>query len=63
MQELRKLGGDEILVVCGGVIPPEDHRFLLDAGASAIYPPGTNLPTAAREILRLIRDRRKDAAA
>ncbi|HET6521120.1 MAG TPA: methylmalonyl-CoA mutase [Geminicoccaceae bacterium] len=61
--ELRKQGGGEILVVCGGVIPPQDHPFLLEAGVSAIYPPGTNIPTAAREILRLIRDRRKDAAA
>jgi methylmalonyl-CoA mutase len=58
IQELRKQGGDEILVVCGGVIPPQDHDFLLDAGVAAIYGPGTNIPLAAAEILDLLRQRR-----
>src|SRR5680860_239997 len=40
--ELRKLGADDALVVCGGVIPPSDHQYLLDAGVSAVYGPGTN---------------------
>ncbi len=58
IQELRKRGGDDILVVCGGVIPPQDHDFLLDAGVAAIYGPGTNIPLAAAEILELLRRRR-----
>jgi methylmalonyl-CoA mutase len=60
IQELRKQGGDDILVVTGGVIPPQDHDFLLDAGVAAIYGPGTNIPLAAAEILELLR-RRKHA--
>ncbi len=55
--ELRKQGGDEILVVCGGVIPPHDYDFLLEAGVSAVYGPGTNIPKAAAEILELLRAR------
>jgi len=53
--ELRKQGGDDVLVVCGGVIPPHDYEFLLEAGVSAVYGPGTNIPTAAAEILELLR--------
>jgi methylmalonyl-CoA mutase len=53
--ELRKQGGDDIIVVCGGVIPPHDYDFLLDAGVNAVYGPGTNIPQAAAEILQLLR--------
>jgi methylmalonyl-CoA mutase len=59
IQELRKQGGDDILVVCGGVIPPQDYDFLLDAGVAAIYGPGTNIPHAAAEILELLRQRHR----
>jgi methylmalonyl-CoA mutase len=59
IQELRKQGGDDILVVCGGVIPPQDHDFLLEAGVAAIYGPGTNIPHAAAEILELLRQRKR----
>ncbi|MGQ0804492.1 MAG: methylmalonyl-CoA mutase [Actinomycetota bacterium] len=55
--ELRKQGGDDILVVCGGVIPPHDYDFLLESGVSAVYGPGTNIPKAAAEILQLLRNR------
>jgi len=48
----------DILVVCGGVIPPKDYAFLKKAGVSAIYGPGTNIPQAAAEILSLIRNHR-----
>ncbi|MBI3451623.1 MAG: methylmalonyl-CoA mutase, partial [Rhodospirillales bacterium] len=58
---LKKLGGEDILVVCGGVIPPQDYEALLGAGVAAIYGPGTNIPHAAAEILGLIRRRRKAA--
>jgi methylmalonyl-CoA mutase len=57
LAELRKQGSDDILVVCGGVIPPQDYDFLLEAGASAVYGPGTNIPHAAAEILDLLRKR------
>jgi methylmalonyl-CoA mutase len=58
---LRKLGRGDILVVCGGVIPPADYEPLLKAGVSAIYGPGSNIPAAASEILRLIETRRAAA--
>ena len=51
---LKAQDAGDILVVCGGVIPPQDYDFLLKAGASAIYGPGTNIPAAAGEILQLI---------
>jgi methylmalonyl-CoA mutase len=55
---LKQQGGDDILVVCGGVIPPQDYDFLTSAGVAAIYGPGTNIPLAASEILRLIEKKR-----
>ena len=54
LDALKAEGAGDILVVCGGVIPPQDYDFLLNAGASAIYGPGTNIPAAASEILTLI---------
>jgi methylmalonyl-CoA mutase len=58
---LRAERADDILVVCGGVIPPQDYEPLMAAGAAAIYGPGTNIPHAAAEILGLIRRRRRAA--
>ncbi len=55
---LKAGGGDDILVVCGGVIPPQDYDALIAAGAAAIYGPGTNIPVAASEVIKLIRERR-----
>jgi methylmalonyl-CoA mutase len=55
---LKRAGGDDILVVCGGVIPAQDHDFLKRAGVAAIYGPGTNIPAAASEILQLIAKKR-----
>ena len=54
---LKQSGAGEILVICGGVIPPRDYAGLMDQGVAAIYGPGTNIPVAAGEILRLIKDR------
>jgi methylmalonyl-CoA mutase len=54
IEALKREGADDILVVCGGVIPPKDYDFLKKAGVSAIYGPGTNIPKAAAEILSLI---------
>ena len=54
IEELKKEGADDIKVVVGGVVPPQDYEALKQAGVAAIYPPGTNIPEAAREILTLI---------
>jgi len=58
---LQKEGAEEVLVVVGGVIPPQDYAFLQAAGVAAIYGPGTNIPLAAAEVLRLIAKKRKAA--
>jgi len=58
LDALHAAGARDVLVVCGGVIPPQDHEFLKKAGVAAIYGPGTNIPQAAAEILGLIRGRR-----
>ncbi len=55
IEALRAQGAGEILVICGGVIPQQDYAFLKEAGVSAIFGPGTNIPDAARDILKLIR--------
>ncbi len=60
--ELKKQGADDILIVCGGVIPAQDYDALKRAGAAAIFGPGTNIPKAASEVLRLIRAKSKQAA-
>ncbi|MFA5885744.1 MAG: methylmalonyl-CoA mutase [Acidimicrobiia bacterium] len=57
VEQLRKLGGEDIVVVCGGVIPAQDYDFLHEAGAAAIFGPGTNIPQAASEVLALVRRR------
>ena len=56
--ELKKAGADDIIVVCGGVIPPQDYDMLTEAGVAAIFGPGTNIPTAARKVISLVADRR-----
>ncbi len=61
IRHLRAEGGEDIVVICGGVIPSQDHAALLKAGVHAIYGPGTNIPEAAVEVLRLIRRQRKAA--
>jgi methylmalonyl-CoA mutase len=58
VQALRDAGAGEILVICGGVIPQQDYQFLYDAGVKAIFGPGTNIPSAAKDILDLIRKAR-----
>ncbi|SFQ96326.1 methylmalonyl-CoA mutase [Poseidonocella sedimentorum] len=55
---LKAAGAEDILVICGGVIPQQDYAFLQDAGVKAIFGPGTNIPAAAQDILRLIREAR-----
>src|SRR5690348_12423650 len=58
IKALKAQGAGNILVVCGGVIPPQDYAFLQEAGVAAIYGPGTNIPLAASEVLQLIAQRR-----
>jgi len=55
---LKAQGAEDILVVCGGVIPPQDYDQLRAQGVAAIYGPGTNIPKAAAEVLSLIASRR-----
>ncbi len=61
VEALREAGAGHVVVVCGGVIPPQDYAFLREAGVAAIYGPGTNIPNAASEIMTLIRRREKAA--
>jgi methylmalonyl-CoA mutase len=56
VEALKDKGAGDILVICGGVIPQQDYDFLKAAGVRAIFGPGTNIPEAARDILRLIRE-------
>jgi methylmalonyl-CoA mutase len=58
VQELRRLGHEDIVVVVGGVIPPQDYEFLFEAGVSEIFGPGTMIPSAALRIIGAIRGRR-----
>ncbi|AZG77165.1 methylmalonyl-CoA mutase [Methylocystis rosea] len=48
---LRRAGRGDIMMVVGGVIPPDDFQALYDSGAAAIFPPGTNIPLAAEKLL------------
>ena len=54
MKELKKQGGGNVKVICGGVIPPKDYAFLKKHGVADIFGPGTNIALAASKILRLI---------
>jgi len=57
LQALKDEGAEDILVVCGGVIPPKDYPALLEMGVAAVYGPGTNIPASAAEMLAFIRRR------
>lgn len=52
--ELKKLGREDIIVICGGVIPAQDYDFLYQAGAKAIFGPGTVIPVAAQKLIEEI---------
>ena len=58
IQALKDKDAGDIIVICGGVIPQQDYDFLRKAGVKAIFGPGTNIPDAAQDILRLIREAR-----
>ncbi|MBP2234175.1 methylmalonyl-CoA mutase [Sinorhizobium kostiense] len=59
-RELRKRGGGDIIVVCGGVIPRQDYEYLMENGVSAVFGPGTHVLDAARAVLDLIEGKRRN---
>jgi methylmalonyl-CoA mutase len=54
INELRRLGREDILVIAGGVIPPQDYQYLYEAGVAAIFGPGTSVSKAAKQILEIL---------
>jgi len=54
MEELEKLGREDIMVIAGGVIPTQDYQFLYDAGVAAVFGPGTSIPKAAIKMLEIM---------
>ena len=54
IEELKKLGRDDIMVVAGGVIPPQDYDFLYKAGVAAIFGPGTVISESAIKMMELL---------
>ena len=57
IEELKKAGGEEIIVVAGGVIPPGDYDFLFDSGVKAVFGPGTPIPDSAGKTLTLLEEK------
>lgn len=60
VEELRKLGREDIVIIAGGVIPAGDYEFLLKNGAAAIFGPGTVIPVAAQKVIEEINRRLED---
>ena len=56
IEELKKLGREDIMVIVGGVIPSQDYQFLFDAGAVAVFGPGTKISDAATQLLEILID-------
>ncbi|MDD4190428.1 MAG: methylmalonyl-CoA mutase [Mangrovibacterium sp.] len=54
ISELKKLGREDIMVIAGGVIPPQDYQFLYDAGVVAIFGPGSSVAAAGKKILEIL---------
>lgn len=59
IEELKKLGREDIMVVVGGVIPPQDYEYLYEAGAAAIFGPGSIISESATKMLELLLEARK----
>jgi methylmalonyl-CoA mutase len=55
VEELKKQGGEDIIVFVGGVIPQQDYEFLYAAGVKGIYGPGTPIPVSAKDVLERIK--------
>ncbi|MAP54787.1 methylmalonyl-CoA mutase [Altibacter sp.] len=60
IEALKDYGRDDIMVIVGGVIPAQDYQFLFDAGAVAVYGPGTKISVAAIEMLQILMDSEGD---
>ena len=56
IEELKNLGREDIMVIVGGVIPSQDYQFLFDAGAAAVFGPGTKIGEAAIQLLEILID-------
>ena len=56
IKELKKYHREDIMVIVGGVIPPQDYQFLFDSGAVAVYGPGTKISEAAIDLLQILID-------
>ena len=56
IEELKKLGREDIVVTAGGVIPVQDYDFLYKAGVAAIFGPGTNVMKSAIQVLNILLD-------
>ena len=56
IEELKKYGRDDIMVIVGGVIPKQDYQYLFDLGAVAVFGPGTKISEAAIKILKILID-------
>ncbi len=54
IEELQKLGRDDIMVICGGVIPAQDYQLLYDQGVAAIFGPGSSISMAGKQILEIL---------
>ncbi|MDH3902929.1 MAG: methylmalonyl-CoA mutase, partial [Xanthomonadales bacterium] len=60
IESLKEANAEDIIVICGGVIPPQDYQEMKTAGVAAIFGPGTNILYAAQEVLGIIKERRQD---
>jgi len=59
INELKKAGREDIMVIVGGVIPPQDYQYLYDAGVVAVFGPGTVISEAGIKILEILIESRK----
>jgi methylmalonyl-CoA mutase len=59
IEALRAAGGDDVVVICGGVIPTQDYAMLREHGVAEVFGPGTAIPGAARRVLQAVRDSRR----
>ena len=57
LEELKKLGREDIMVIAGGVIPAQDYDFLYKAGVAAIFGPGTSVAKSAVEMMKILLDK------
>lgn len=57
IEALKSMGAGDVVVVCGGVIPPQDYDFLREAGVEGIFGPGTRITSAALEVLSAVEQR------